>query len=172
MKPRTLTIALIASLTINVFLLSAVGAGAVMRYRAMEERGRHMKMGNPLFRVGERLPHDVRDRYIARMRQEGAAAWPRLKEARAARAEAAKAMAADPYDPAAVSAALARARVEEAATRATLESAVVDFARDIGPKDRAIIADALRKPTGGRRGGHASGPPAGAEGGERPSRRD
>ena len=34
MKPRTLTIALIASLTINVFLLSAVGAGAVMRYRA------------------------------------------------------------------------------------------------------------------------------------------
>ena len=163
MTPRTLTIALIASVTLNVFILSAVGGAAVMHHRAKDERGRHVKMGNPLVRIAERLPDDVRARYIARMRQEGGAVKPRLKAARAARTEAAEALGREPYDPAAVSAALGRARSEEAASRASLENAIIDFARELKPEERAIIADALRKPSGplgrgGRRDGSRGGP--------------
>ena len=159
MTPRTLTIALVASLTLNVFVIAAVGGAAVMRHRVIEERGRPGKMGNPLMRVAERLPAEVRGRYIARLRQEGAAVRPRMKAARAARAEAAKALAADPYDPVAVTAALDRARSEEAATRATLENAVVDFARDLKPAERAVIAQALREPHGRRHGRRAEQKP-------------
>jgi uncharacterized membrane protein len=83
-----------------------------------------------------------------------------MKEARAARVQAADALAADPYDPAAVSAALDRARTAEAATRASLENAVVDFAGDLKPEERAVIAKALRDPHGRRyrRGGFDRGP--------------
>lgn len=162
MTPRTLTIALVASLTLNVFVIGAVGGAAVMRHRVMEERARPTKMGNPLMRVAERLPQDVRARYVARMRQEGAVVWPRMKEARAARAEAAAALSAESYDPASVSAALDRARSAEAATRASLENAVVDFARDLKPEERAVIASALRDPHGRRHGGRG-GPDRGSK---------
>ena len=154
MTPRTLAAALVVSLTLNVFVVAAVGGAVVMRHHRMaEERARSPKMGNPIMRIAERLPEDVRARYMARLRQDGAAVRPRMKAARAARAEAAKALAADPYDPSAVTAALDRARSEEAATRATLENTVVDFARDLKPEERALIAQALWEPHGRRHGG-------------------
>ena len=146
MTSRALKIALVVSLTANVFIVGAVGGAIAMRHRMIEQRARP-PMGNPLMRIAEQLPKDVGARYIARVREQSQASRPQMMEARAARTEAAKALTAAQYDPAAVSAALARARAADDATRAALENAVVEFARTLKPEERRVIAQSLR---GGR----------------------
>lgn len=146
MTSRALKIALVASLTANVFIVGAVGGAIAMRHRMMEQRAKP-PMGNPLMRIAQQLPKDVGVRYIARVREQSQASRPQMMEARAARTEAAKVLAAPQYDPAAASVALARARAADDATRAALENAVVDFARTLKPEERRVIAQSLR---GGR----------------------
>ena len=152
MNSRGLTIALVVSLVVNVFVIGAVGGAIGMRQRVVEQRGRPAG-GNPLMRVAERLPEDVRGRYVAAMRGQAQANRHKMIQAREARAEAMRAFADEPYDAAAAAAALARARVAEDAMRATLETTVVEFAKDLGPAERKVIAQGLRGgPNGGRRG--------------------
>src|SRR5690349_10494279 len=110
MSQRTLTIALVVSLVVNVFVIGAIAGAFGMRHRMEEERRSPPSRGNPIMRVSERLPEDLRARYIARMRAEGQNARPKMEEARQARGEAIKALSAKDYDPAAAAAALARAR--------------------------------------------------------------
>lgn len=167
MSQRTLTIALVVSLVVNVFVIGAVVGAFGMRHRMEEQRMRPPR-GNPIMRVTERMPEDLRARYVARMRAEGQNNRAKMQEARDARREAIAAMTAEPYDAAAASAALARARESETAMRASLENAVVDFSRNLDQEQRRVIAESLRGgPPGGRdrgrgdRDGERRGPPEG-----------
>lgn len=143
MTPRALKIALVASLTLNVFALGAVGGAAIMRHRMVEQRARP-PMGNPLMRVAEQLPEDVRGQFIARVREQAVAGRAQMTVARQARTEAANALAAPQYDPAVTAAALARARTADDTMRAALENSVVDFARDLKVEERKVLAEGLR----------------------------
>ena len=143
MSQRGLTVALIISLVVNVFVIGAVVGAFGMRARMIEQRQRP-PMGNSLMRVSEAMPEELRARYIARMRAEGQNNRAKMQEAREARAEAARALSAPQYDPKAAADALARAREAEMATRASLENAVVDFSRNLDQEQRRLIAKTLR----------------------------
>jgi uncharacterized membrane protein len=161
MNQRALTIALVVSLVVNVFVIGAIVGAFGMRHR-MEEQRMRPPSGNPIMRVTERLPEDLRARYVARMRAEGQNNRAKMQEARTARKEAFEALTAEPYDPAAAAEALARAREAELATRASLEGAVVDFSRNLDQEQRRLIAEALRGPDrrgprDGRRGDRDGG---------------
>src|SRR5687768_7489318 len=126
MNQRNLTIALIASLVLNVFVIGAIVGAFGMRHRMDEARDHPPSRGNPIMRVSEQLPEDLRARYVARMRAEGQNNRAKMEEARSARREAMRALSAETYDPVAAAAALTRAREAEMATRAALETAVLD----------------------------------------------
>jgi uncharacterized membrane protein len=159
---RALTIALAISLTLNVFIVgAAVGAyGARARFSPDRPPARD---GNPLMRAAEQLPPDVAGAYRTRMRAEGAAAQPLLREAREARREAAEMFAQPTFDKAAAATALARARTAETAAREKLETAIVDFAAALPADQRRVLGMGIRQPPrgpggpGGRRGGRGQG---------------
>jgi uncharacterized membrane protein len=162
MNGKVLPIALAVSLTLNVFVLGAV-AGA-FGARARVDNHRPPPAGNPLMRAADRLPPDVRQAYVQRLRAEGAATQPLLQQARAARIEAAQVFAQPTFDAAAAAAALARSRAAETAAREKLETAVVDFAAGLPADQRRQLGAAIRQPPRGgpgRRGGGGGRPGGG-----------
>jgi uncharacterized membrane protein len=167
MSQRSLTIALIVSLVVNVFVIGAVVGAFGMRHKVETESMRPPRSGNPIMRVTEQLPEDLRARYMARMRAEGQNNRAKMAEARAARGEAMQAMSAETYDPAAAAAALARAREAEMVTRTSIEGAIVDFSRNLTQEQRRLIAQSLRGGPGGRgpRDGRRGDGPRGERGG-------
>ena len=156
MSQRTLSIALIVSLVVNVFVIGAVIGAFGMRMRYEEQRREPPRA--PLMRMSEQLPEDVRNRYMAVMRAQGQANRPKMEQVRQARADAMKAFAAEPYDPKAAADALARARALEMETRAAVETTVVEFAKELKPEERKIIGQSLRGGPRGMGGGRRDGP--------------
>jgi uncharacterized membrane protein len=152
---RALTIALAISLTLNVFIIGAAVGAYGARARLSPDRP-PAPNGNPLMRAAERLPPDVAAAYRVRMRAEGAAAQPLLREAREARRDAAEVFAQPTFDKAAAATALAKARTAETAAREKLETAIVDFAGALPADQRRVLGMGIRQPPrgpGGRRGG-------------------
>ena len=160
-------IALAASLAVNLFVIGAVAGAAFQGHRAVAMRA-GMGPGNPLMRVGERLPEAERQAFLQQIRQAGRANRLLLETNRAARDKVAEVFAAPTFDAAAASTALAASRDAETGARTALENAVVEFAKGLNADDRRILAEGLRRPSRrGGRGGPAVGfmgrgvPPAG-----------
>jgi uncharacterized membrane protein len=164
MNGSWIKIALAVSLAVNLFMIGAVAGAAFQRHRTGEMRAGAVP-GNPLMRVGERLPEAERQAFRTQMRQAGLANRPLLETNRAARDKVAEVFAAPTFDAAAASAALAASREAETAARTELENAVVTFAKGLNADDRRILAEGLRRPPGrGGRGGHGGGPGGGPGG--------
>ncbi|HEX8234199.1 MAG TPA: periplasmic heavy metal sensor [Caulobacteraceae bacterium] len=141
MAGRRLLIALVASLALNLFLL---GAGAVALLLRPKADAAQWAPASVLAAAG-RLEPKNRDAFRLMLRREGRDIAPDLKAARAARREAAAALAADPVRRADALAALDRARAAETRARASLETAVVDFAQQLTPPERQALSGVLRR---------------------------
>lgn len=162
MSQRTLSIALIVSLVVNVFVIGAIVGAFGMRMRVEEQRRQPPRAA--IMRMSEQLPEDVRNRYMAAMRAQGQANRPKMELVRQARADAMRAFAAEPFDAKAASDALARARTAETETRAALETTIVEFAKGLAPEERRIIGQSLRGGPRGMGGGRRGPGPGGRDG--------
>lgn len=142
MSPRALTIALLASAALNVFL---VGAGAgVVAGRALAPAA--APPANPLRAAAQRLAPANREALLQLMQDQVQANGPVLLDARQARREAKRLMQVQPFDAAAAQAALARARADDLQVRGRLESAVIQFSAALPPDQRAILSAGLMRP--------------------------
>ena len=142
-------ILLIASLALNLFLVGLL-IGVFMNGPRREHDERGPPRGQRSFwAAAEQLDPVDREAFHALLRQEAQEARPRMQVARSARREAASLMASEAYDPAAVRAALARARAEEFAVRDGLDQAIIAFSARLDAEERAAVGQAFRR---GRRG--------------------
>ncbi|MDR3513219.1 MAG: periplasmic heavy metal sensor [Caulobacteraceae bacterium] len=148
MSPRGLTIALLASAAVNVFLIGA--AAGLMASNAFAPGGAAGQPANPLRAVAERLDPPNREALLQVMQDQVEASGPVLLDARKARREARRLMMAQPFDQAATLAALARARSDDVQVRTQLEGAVVAFAAQLSPQQRSILSSGLMRPSAPR----------------------
>jgi len=158
-----LSIALFASLALNLFLVGAVAGGFVVGHRIRgggDERPSAGRGPPQLWRAGDGLPPDQARAYRVALRDQGRAAREEMHAVRAARLEAWRALGQEPFDAKAAKARLAAIRAEEADARGQIEDSVVDFAVQLSPADRAGLARGLTA--------HRGGPPG--ERGERGER--
>jgi uncharacterized membrane protein len=143
---------LIASLALNLFLAGLIGGALLLDRKPGTEPHHEPPPGRRSFwAAAEQLQPAQRDAFRAVLRREAEEGRPRLQALRQARRDAAAAMSAPDYEPAAVREALARARTEELALRSDVEEAVVAFAATLEPQDRAVLGQALRRRPGGLR---------------------
>lgn len=131
---------LIASLVLNVFLLSAGGA---ILYRWDHDLGLGQR-GGWRMRAADTLAPGHRAAFRAEMRETVLAARPLAREGRAARADAARLFVAPRYDAAAIRQALTRARAADVALRGRIEDRVVTFAEALPSDERQALAQVLR----------------------------
>jgi uncharacterized membrane protein len=99
------------------------------------------------------------------MRQAALANQPLLAANRAARDKVADAFSAPNFDAAAAESALAASRESENTARTQLENAVVEFAKGLNADQRKILAEGLRQPPPGGRGGRGGFGHGGRRGG-------
>lgn len=154
MSNRSLTIALVASVALNLF---AVAAGTTLwvtrsgvEDRVAEQRRPARRV--PMMAITESMDPAVRDRVREAMRASALAARPDFEEARAARRSAIEMAGAETFDPAAVTALLDKSRNAELRGRARLESDMIVLLRSLDPDDRAALAPTLSRGGGRDRG--------------------
>jgi uncharacterized membrane protein len=150
MSARGLTIALLASAALNVFVIGA-GAGLLASHAFSPAGGAGGPPQNPLRAAAERLDPADREALLQLMQDQVQANGPLLVDARKARREARALMLAQPFDRAATAAALGRARADEIQVRGRLEDAVVDFAARLSPQARATLSSGIMRATAPRR---------------------
>lgn len=138
---RRARLLLVASLVLNVFLLSASGA---VLYRWHYGLGLG-QAGGWRMRAADALAPGHRRAFRAAMRETVLAARPLARDGHAGRAEAARLFVAQHYDAAAIRQALGRARAADLALRARIEDRVVDFAAGLPIEERDALAGALRR---------------------------
>lgn len=170
MNNRALTIAVIASVALNLFAVAAATTLWISRdhveHRVAEQRrpGRRV----PMMAIAESFDPAVRDRVRDTMRASALAARPDFEAAREARRDAVEMAGAETFDPAAVIALLDTSRAAELRGRQRLERDMVTLLGSLDPDDRAALAPALTRSGGsGGRGGRGDRGPRG-EGPPRP----
>ncbi|WP_396595298.1 periplasmic heavy metal sensor [Brevundimonas sp. R86498] len=165
MNTRTLAIGLGAALAVSVAvnLFAATAAYTVLtggdpvewpRAGQADHRGR-MTPGQVLADLDPATRRSVQQA----LRAASLRALPDFQQARQARRDAVAAAAAEPWDPARVTALLEASRVAEARGRKTLETETLALLGTLEPADRAAAARMLnaRSGGGGGRGGKGGG---------------
>jgi uncharacterized membrane protein len=135
---RTL-IALIVSLALNLFLISA-GATAYLLIRHAPARA----VGVGLRRAVTALSPPDRRAFVAVLRVNGARVRPDNRRARALRDRAWGGLADGSETAAVIKQQLAEARAINQTSRTTVENAVVDFGLGLDPAGRNALGQALR----------------------------
>ena len=143
MLGRSLRIALAVSIVLNLFLLGAIGGGAVMWART--PHGHAGGRGRPIGRAGDGLSALNERRFHAMMREALISTRQLQHDAQRNRRAAADLFVQPSFDATAVSAALSRARDADFALRIRLEGAVVDFAKTLPQGERATLAQGLAR---------------------------
>ncbi|MFN3513647.1 MAG: periplasmic heavy metal sensor [Phenylobacterium sp.] len=144
MGSRRLTVLLVVSLALNLFLVGTVLGGLVVGRRMQGEGPTPRAGGPPLWSAARGLSEDQRHAYGELLRDREIRA--ELRSARLARAEAWRRLGAEPFDAEGARRALAEARAKELAARTAMEDRIVDFAGDLSAGDRARFAEALGRP--------------------------
>lgn len=160
MSRRALTIALVVSVVLNLFLIGAI-VGA-MRF-AGHMHGPAMRPPGPLWAAADGLSPDRRRAFRQALRGEVGGVGGKLIEVRRARREAWLGLSADRFEPAVVAAALERARTLEFTARADVERRVLAFAATLTPAERATLAAGLARAHPGSGPRHGQPPAAGRE---------
>lgn len=146
MKGRGFQILLVCSLVLNVFVVGGlVGAGVMWKQADVQRPVAGLGRGGRLRAAAQDLPQpyrrELRQTVVETMRE----LRPRIREARAARQEAARLLAEPTLDRAALDAALTRARSADMAVRTGLESSVVRFAGKLPQAERTRLVEALTR---------------------------
>ncbi len=142
MRSRWLVVGLIASLTLNLFMIGAA-AGVIALGVRMASLPRP-RVG-PLFWATQALPQPERRNIRAMLAQTRREVRPESDRSLALRADAWTALAAPRPDPTAIKDQLAQSRQIDLAVRATLEGRLVDYVVGLDAKDRAIFAASMRR---------------------------
>lgn len=142
MTPRALTIALIASTTLNVFAVAGAAALFVSHARVEREVAAQNRpaRGVGLMAVVDGLPDDVRDRVRQGLRDAALAARPDFEQSRTSRRQAQELASAETFDDAQVTRLLAQSREAEMRGRAHLETRAVALLKDLDAGERAAVA--------------------------------
>ena len=153
------------SLALNLFLAGAGVGVAVVGARLVGERSDlHRGFGDG--RIGaalSALPPERREALRDIMRSQALDAAPDLRAARDARQEAIRLMTAEPYDSAAVAAALAKARDAEGRARARIDATLATRLAGLSTQERAMFSRMLMRGPG-RGGPHGPRGPGGPDG--------
>jgi uncharacterized membrane protein len=160
MSTRRLTIALIISVALNLFLIGA-GAGAwilaqrlghVLPVAATAQRA-------PLWRAGDDLPPTHREAWRTFLREHALGVAPALRQSRSDRRAAWDMLLQPNVDVGAVKAELARSRTADSQARGQVEDAIVDFAATLPANERVTLLEGLRRVAPGRVGVQPNGKP-------------
>ncbi|MDR6391040.1 periplasmic heavy metal sensor [Paraburkholderia phenoliruptrix] len=144
MNSRSWKVVLVVSLVLNVFLLGAI-AGGVYRWYAAREAAAPLAAQQRALRFAAETLSPARQKAFADSLKNGRREGRQYgREAREARREVLRLLAAPQLDRAALDAALARTRAADSNLRATVESSVADFAATLSPQERVEFADSLR----------------------------
>lgn len=147
MNNRALTIAVIASLALNLFVVAAAATLWVTRdqvdSRVAEQRRPARRV--PMMVLTESLDPAVRDRVRQTMRDSALVARADFEAAREARRSAVEMAGAETFDAGAVTALLERSRAAEQRGRERLERDMVDLLGTLDRDDRAALAPALAR---------------------------
>ena len=162
---RWMVVTLIVSLVVNVFLLGIIG-GSIWHWT--HDRGMGFR-GGWRTRVAESLPEAQRQALHQTIRDAVRQQLPALRQARAARAEAARLFVQPQFDADGINARLDQARASDMALRTSLEHHMVQFAATLPQDQRKKMAEALKEGGPFRQGprhapdmdGHPDGPPPG-----------
>ena len=162
---RWMVVTLIVSLVVNVFLLGII-AGSVWHWT--HDRGMGFR-GGWRTRVAQSLPEAQRQALHQTIRDAVRQQLSTLRQARAARAEAARLFVQPQFDADGINARLDQARASDMALRTALEHRMVQFAATLPQDQRKKMADALKEGGPFRQGprhapdmdGRPDGPPPG-----------
>ncbi|HEY2707014.1 MAG TPA: periplasmic heavy metal sensor [Caulobacteraceae bacterium] len=143
MRPRWLIAAMIASASLNLFLIGA-GAGVIaLGARMAHETGAARPAA--LYWATQRLPGPARANVRALLRQIRGEVRPDVDRSRALRLQAWDGVAAAKPDTGAIKQALAQSRQLDVAVREKVEERLVDFAATLSPADRATLSAGFRQ---------------------------
>ncbi len=158
MTHRTLTIALVASVALNLFAVATATTLWVTREGVEQKVAEQRRPGRrvPMMAIIDTMEPPVRDRVRQSMRDSALAARPAFEESRAARRSAVEMAGAETFDPAAIAALLDRSRAAELRGRQRLEQDMITLLGSLEPDDRAALAPALSR--SGRSGRGERGP--------------
>ncbi|WP_340646834.1 periplasmic heavy metal sensor [Phenylobacterium sp.] len=149
---RTLTLALIASVALNLFVIGTVVGGILVAQRFRDAAPAANRPRQPLWTAADALPPEHRRAYRQLLRGEAGGVGGQMRQARQARREAWTGLGADPLDGPAISKRLSEARSLEMTARGGVEDRIVTFAATLPPKERAELAKGLAR--GGQSGEH------------------
>lgn len=128
-------VALVASVGLNLFL------GGLMAARMLKSSGeREARMPAPVARLFDQLPETARESMQGAMRQRQGEMRQRVQSMRAARQSVAEKLGAEPYDRAAVEAALAELRQRQIDMRGVFHGALAETAAGLPVDQRRQIA--------------------------------
>ncbi|MBR7620849.1 periplasmic heavy metal sensor [Phenylobacterium sp. 20VBR1] len=159
---RTLTLALIASVALNLFVIGTVVGGVVVAHRFREAAPAANRPRQPLWTAADNLPAEHRRAYRQLLRGEAGGVGGQMRLARQARRDAWSDLGGEPLDGPAVSKRLAEARTLEMTARGGVEDRIVAFAATLPAAERAELAKGLARSGpggGGRRGDRGSREP-------------
>jgi len=144
MSLRRKDIALIASISLNVFLIgAAITVYALHETAAPATGGQRSSMRT----AASSLDEAHKAAFMQLLRAQGQTIQGETRSARAIRDDAWASLAAENFDPAATKRRLAQARALNVLVHSTIEDAVVDFAVGLTPTQRASFSQAIRRAT-------------------------
>jgi uncharacterized membrane protein len=142
---RRLKYALIVSLALNLLIIGAV-AGTMYGFKRHPPRfGQGAREDFGLMGLTHKLPEDRRKELRKQLRQERIAFRPLIDEIGAARRDAADKLAAEPFDKAALEAAIANVGEKERALRQSAVGIFLGHAERLTPDERRTLAEWWRK---------------------------
>lgn len=147
MSPKTLKIALIGSVALNLFALAAGATLLVTRAQVedrVEAQHRPARAGSPM-RLIEQLDPAVRERVRDTLRASALAARPDFEEARLKRRQAVEMGRSATFDAARAEALLGESRTAELRGRARLEADAVALLATLEPDDRRALSEILTR---------------------------
>ena len=133
-------IALIASLTLNLFLVGA-GAGVI----ALGARMAHERPAPALRRAALDLSPPYRGAFLAVLRTRARSVRAPVLQARGLRRAVWESLGAASFDPAAAKASLRQARLMDADSRGKVEDAVIAFAIALPAQQRTNLGQAMSR---------------------------
>jgi len=137
------TIVLIGSMTLNVFLVGAAAGIYIAGARIAPSTSLKLRPAPNIWVAAEALPPPDRLRFRAMLRDRAATLQPQLQAVHGARMEASALISAPNFDTSAISAAFERARLGEATVRSEFDRALISYLAGMPQAERAALAEAM-----------------------------
>lgn len=145
--------ALFVSLALNVFVGGAFVGSHLTKTKSMSTAAAAPAgQRNPVVAAIRTLPPERQTAWREQGPEFARTYGPKAREARRLARETMQGFAAEPFDPDAALAKLARARDLERESRMAMDRRLVAFAATLPQAERATFGEALAKPRSGRRG--------------------